>query len=91
MTRKEIIQFSGYHILIGMMIIGNLLVVGFMLRWHNGQRFAQEKRAAAVFTETLRKERELKEEIRKLEGAKTWNDTAYAQKNPWSKGGDSDE
>ncbi len=76
---------SGYHILAVMIIVGNLLVVGFMLRWHNAQRFIQEKRAAAVFTETLRKERELKEEIRKLEGAKTWNDTAYAKKNPWSK------
>ncbi len=84
MTRKEIIFLSGKQILIIMAIVGNALVVGFMWRYHAFKYFKQERKDLAEFTIAQRNERTVKEEIRNLEGAKTWSDTAYAKKNNWS-------
>lgn len=84
MTRKEIVYLSGTHILIGMAVIGNLLVGAFLYRYHSFALFRQEERDLATFTEAQRNERDVKEAIRKLEGKRSWNETTYATKNPWS-------
>lgn len=84
MARKEIIQLSGTHILIGMALIGNLLVGAFMYRYHTLQLFRLEDRDLATFTAAQHAERDVKEDIRGLEHKKSWNETDYALKNPWS-------
>lgn len=84
MARKEIIQLSGTHILLGMMVMGNLLVAGFLLRYHSFALFRLEDRDLATFTAAQRAERDVKEDIRKLEHKLSWNETDYAKQNPWS-------
>jgi hypothetical protein len=84
MARKEIIQLSGTHILIGMAILGNLLVAAFLYRYHSFALFRLEEQDLATFTAAQRAEREVKEDIRKLENKNSWNETTYAKKNPWS-------
>lgn len=84
MARKEIIQLSGTHILIAMAVIGNLLVGAFLYRYHSFALFRLEDRDLVTFTKAQRAERDVKEEIRELEHAKSWNETTYALKNPWS-------
>lgn len=84
MTRKEIVFLSGRQILIIMIIMGNALVIGFIMRYHSYKSFLLEDADIATFTEVQKKEREVKEEIRKLEGKKYWTETEYAKKNSWS-------
>jgi hypothetical protein len=87
MARKEIIQLSGTHILIGMAVLGNLLMGAFLYRYHSFALFRMEDQDLATFTAAQRAERDVKEEIRKLENTKSWNETTYALKNPWSADG----
>lgn len=68
-----------------MILVGNALVIGFFMRWHSYQVFRQEDRDLAAFTIAQRKEHDVKEEIKTKEGVKSWNSTAYAAKNAWSK------
>lgn len=84
MTRKEIVYLSGTHILIGMAVIGNLLVGAFLFRYHAFTLFQLEDRDMGIFSQAQRDERSVKEDIRKLEHKKSWNETTYAIKNPWS-------
>ncbi len=84
MARKEILQLSGTHILIAMAIIGNMLVGAFLYRYHTLAVFRLEDKDLGTFTDAQRAERDVKEEIRKLDQAKSWNETTYALKNPWS-------
>lgn len=79
MIRKEIIFLTGKQILLIMIIVGNALVVGFMARYHFIKTFQQQKVDLALFTEAQRNERAVKEEIRQIEGKKTWNETFYAK------------
>ncbi len=84
MARKEIIRLSGTHILVGMLVLGNLLVAAFIYRYHSFALFRLEEQDLATFTQAQRDERDVKEEIRKLEGKHSWNETTYAIRNPWS-------
>lgn len=78
-ARKEIIQVNGLSILIAMMLIGNLLTVGIIARYHKWQLVEQEKRDNRSFTKVLKEEHDLKLEIQRLEGAKNWVSTMYAR------------
>lgn len=78
-TRKEIIELNGLTILIGMAIIANLFVVGIAYRWHGYQLFVIEKRHNIEYKKLLNAERSVKDEVVRLEGVKTWNDTAYVR------------
>lgn len=84
MARKEIIYLSGTHILIGMAVIGNLLVGAFLFRYHSYMLFRLEDRDLGIFSQAQRDERNVKEDIRKLEHKISWNETTYAKNNPWS-------
>lgn len=77
--RKEIIQLNGFTILMVMALIANFLIVGFVYRWHGWKLFVLQKEHYDAHTVLLQKEREVKEEVAKLEGVSTWNDTAYAR------------
>lgn len=79
MKRKEIIQVNGLSILIIMVLVGNLLTVGIITRYHKWQLVEQEKRDNRMFTKALREEHDLKLEIQRLEGAKNWISTMYAR------------
>lgn len=85
MSRKEIVFLSGVQILIIMVIIGNALVFGFFSRWHSQKVFKQADTDLYTFTQTQKKEHDIKEEIRILEEVKSWNETEYAKKNTWSR------
>ncbi len=84
MARKEIVFLTGQQILIAMIVISNALIIGFVWRYHSYQAFKQEKQDLAIFSEAQRSERKVKEDIRILEGAKTWLETDYAKNNAWS-------
>jgi hypothetical protein len=75
--RKEIIQFSGVTILVVMAAIANLLIAGFLYRFHTYEVFVENK----TYNEELRlvdlEERRHKDEIIKLEGVPSWNETTY--------------
>lgn len=78
-SRKEIVQLNGLTILVGMAIVANLLVVGFMYRWHSHQLFKQNKIHNFAYTALVKIEHDLKNEVVDLEGVSTWNDTAYVR------------
>lgn len=75
--RKEIIQFNGLTILVVMAVIANLLIAGFLYRFHTYEVFVENK----THNEELRlvdlEERRHKDEITALEGASSWNETEY--------------
>ncbi|MEK7118060.1 MAG: hypothetical protein AAB869_00430 [Patescibacteria group bacterium] len=77
--RKEVIQFSGLTILAVMALVANFLIVGFVYRWHNWKLFTLEKTHNIVYDELIQKEHEIKDEVVRLEGVSTWNDTAYVR------------
>ena len=77
--RKEIIQLNGLTILIVMSIIANVLIVGFVYRFHHCKLFQVEKAHNIVATDLIKKEHDVKDEVTRLEGAPAWNETAYAQ------------
>ena len=77
--RKEIIQLSGLTILVVMVLIANFLIVGFVYRWHQWKLFTIEKAHNIVYSQLIKKEHDVKDEVTKLEGASSWNDTAYVR------------
>lgn len=79
MERKEIIQVNGLSILVVMALLGNLLAVGIITRYHKWQLVEQEKRDNRAFTKVLQEEHDLKLEIQRLEGANNWVSTMYAR------------
>lgn len=84
MARKEIVFLSGKQILAVMLIVGNALIIGFMMRYHSTQLFRQADNDLNTFTKAQKAEHDMKEDIIKLEGKKSWVETDYAKKNPWS-------
>lgn len=84
MARKEIVFLTGKQILAIMIIMGNALIVGFVMRYHSVETFRQADRDLATFTKAQKDEHNMKEEIIKLEDKKSWIETDYAKKNPWS-------
>jgi predicted negative regulator of RcsB-dependent stress response len=78
-ARKEIIQLNGLTILVVMALVANVLIVGFVYRFHQWKLFQAEKAHNIVMKELLNKEHEVKEEVTRLEGAPAWNETAYAK------------
>lgn len=77
--RKEIIQVNGLTILTVMALIANFLIVGFMYRWHSYELFKQEKIHNVEYTRLLGAEHDVKNEVVALEGASSWNETAYVR------------
>ncbi|OGZ08452.1 MAG: hypothetical protein A3C93_01555 [Candidatus Lloydbacteria bacterium RIFCSPHIGHO2_02_FULL_54_17] len=77
--RKEVIQLNGLTILVVMALVADFLIVGLMYRWHGHQIFADEKKYNGEYTELLEREHGIKNEIVALEGATTWNETAYVK------------
>lgn len=82
--RKEIVFLSGRQILIVMLVIGNLMVVALMLRYHEMELFRLENADLNTFVSAQKKEHDVKEAIKQLDGVKSWNETAYAKNNLWS-------
>lgn len=76
--RKEIIQINGLSILMGMALIANLLIVGFVYRYHGYQLYQEEKAHNQRMSALYKKERDLKEDIVRLEGVKSWNESRFA-------------
>ena len=76
--RKEIIQINGLSILMGMALIANLLIVGFVYRYHGYQLYLEEKAHNQRMKVLYKKEHDIKEDIIKLEGVKSWNESKYA-------------
>ncbi len=58
-------------------LIANLLVVGFIYRWHGWQSFDDAKRHNVEYTKLLGESHQLKQEIIKMEGVKAWTETEY--------------
>lgn len=77
--RREIIQLNGLTILVVMALVANFLIVGFVYRWHQWKLFTLEKEHQIYYSKLLKKEHDIKDEIVKIEGVSTWNDTAYAR------------
>ncbi len=77
--RKEIVQLNGLTILVVMALIADFLIVGFMYRWHGHRLFAAEKIYHAEYSKLLDKEHDIKTEVVALEGAASWNETAYVR------------
>ena len=77
--RKEIFRLNGLTILVGMAVIANLLVVGIAYRWHNYQFFVSEKEHNVEYRNLYRMERAVKDEVVRLEGVASWNETAYVR------------
>ena len=77
--RKEIIQFNGLTILVGMVFVANFLVVGLVYRWHNYKLFMLEKKQNIEYTKLLGAEHRIKNEVVQLEDASSWNGTAYVR------------
>lgn len=75
--RKEIIQLNGFTILGVMAVIANCLIVGFLYRYHTYEVFVENKKRNQEILLLDTQERQLKDEIVKLEGAPNWNETAY--------------
>ena len=75
--RKEIIQLNGLTILVGMAIIANCLIAGFLYRYHTYEVFVENKKRNQEMLIVDTQERKLKDEIIQLEGAPNWNETAY--------------
>jgi hypothetical protein len=75
--RKEIIQLNGLTILVGMAIIANCLLAGFLYRNHTNEVFIENKKRNQEMLMLDTEERQIKVEIVKLEGAPNWNETSY--------------
>lgn len=78
-TRKEILQLNGLTILVAMVLVGDLLIVGLVFRFHQYKLFTFEKDRQTQYTELLKKEHDIKEEVAHLEGVSAWNDTTYVR------------
>jgi hypothetical protein len=83
-ARKELVYISGHHFLIGSIILMNVLVGVLVWRYHNILVFRVSKAHNENFAQITRVEREIKNEVVKLEGAATWNVTTYAKARPWT-------
>lgn len=77
--RKEIIQVSGLTILVVMVLVANFLIVGFVYRWHQWKLFMFEKAHGVTYTQLLQEGHDVKDDVTRLEGVSTWNDTAYVR------------
>jgi hypothetical protein len=77
--RNEIVQLSGTTILFGMALIGSLLVVGFVLRYHYHQLYVDEKAHNIRMTALYDEAHGIKEAVVRLEGVKNWNETSYVK------------
>lgn len=82
--RREIIQISGTHFLIGAVIIANAVIAAAIYREHNIEVFRATRVHNADFSEITRSLREAKNDVTKLEGVAKWADTAYARARPWT-------
>ncbi len=79
MSRKEVLQLNGLTILVVITLIANFLIVGFFYRFHNYNLFVQEKKHGVEYTQHLKTQHDLHQEIANMEGVKTWNETGYMQ------------
>lgn len=75
--RKEVIQLNGLTILVGMAVIANCLIAGFLYRYHTYEVFVENKKRNKEILLLDTRERRIKDEIIALEGAPSWNETAY--------------
>ena len=75
--RKEVIQLNGLTILVVMALVANFLIVGFVYRFHQWKLFTIEKAHNRTHAELIDNEHAVKEAVTELEGARSWNDTAY--------------
>ena len=75
--RREIIQVDGVSILLIIALVANLLVVGFIYRWHGWQSFDDAKRHNVLYTQLLWESHQLKQEIITMEGVRTWTETEF--------------
>lgn len=82
--RKEIIQISGTHFLIGALIVANAVIAAAIYREHNIELFKATRTHNNDFAEITRTERTAKTDVTQLEGVKKWADTAYAKARPWT-------
>lgn len=80
--RKEIIQLNGTTMLVILALIADCLVVGFIYRWHSWQLFAEERRAQQEYGKLLKQERQLKQDIIKVEGAGSWASSSFQRIHP---------
>ncbi len=76
--RKEVIQINGLSILMGMALIANMLIAGFVYRYHGYELFKEEKAHNLRMKDLHATAHVLKDDIIKLEGVKTWNESKYA-------------
>ncbi len=81
-NRREIIQVNGVTILVVMALLGNLLVVGIIYRWHNYELFRAEKSQNILMRNLYQELRGLQLVIVEHEGAANWNETDYARTLP---------
>jgi len=77
--RKEIIQLNGTTILIILAILANVFIVGIAYRYHEYRMFTVTRKMQQEYSQLLSRERAIKNEIVKLEGAANWKETMYGK------------
>lgn len=82
--RKEILTVSGPMIMAVMIIVADLLVLGFGLWWHNMALFDAELDHNAAHTVAVKRIHDLKLEVISHDGVSAWGETGYAKQHPES-------